>query len=203
MSNYTYLDCENNYIVITPPTEPAIELDVLKSWLRLDPSDCSEDKILNLLVKQAVSCFEAVSRRTLMNTGFKTFRTCWYQFYELRKSKLVTIDDATYNDTDQINQIIDPSNYYNDFEDAYSRLIFNKAFTFPETSDRKDSIEIKFTAGLAATTEDVPADIQMALMEHVTFFYENRGDCTCNDEASTPAAAMKVYLSYKIEEIGR
>lgn len=195
-------DKAHNYIVTTPPTESPLNLDLLKNWLRLDPSDISEDAILNLLIDQAVSCFENISRRTLMNTGFQTFRTCWYQFFELRKSKFVSTEDVTYNDEDEVNQIVDPSNYYNDLENAYSKLIFTKTFDFPEISNRKDSIQIKFTAGLAATTEDVPADIQMALMEHVTFLYENRGDCACDDMASIPAAAMKTYLGYKIEEIG-
>lgn len=200
--NQAYIEKAYNYVIVTPPTEDPLTLDILKSWLRLDPSDSSEDAILCLLMKQAVSCFETVSRRTLMNTGFQTFRTCWFQFYELRRSKLVSIDDVTYNDENQVNQLIDPSNYYSNSENAYSKLIFTNTFDYPVKSSQADSIQIKFTAGLAATTEDVPADIQMALMEHITFLYENRGDCACDDMSSVPASAMKTYLSYKIEEIG-
>lgn len=197
-----YDDRNNEYIIVTPPAEPALNLDTLKSWLRIPTSDTSEDVILNLLIGQAVGCFESISRRTLMNTGFETFRSCWFQFYELRRSKLVSIDEVTYNDADEVNIIVDPSLYYNDKQDAYSRLIFTSDFTFPEKSDLCDSIQIKFTAGLSATTEGVPADIQMALMAHIAFLYENRGDCACDDEKSAPATSLKVYKSYQIIEIG-
>lgn len=202
MYNQAYLEKANNYIVITAPTEKAILLATLKSWLRIPVADVSEDTILDLLVLQAVGCFEAISRRTLMNTEFKTFRTCWFQFYELRKSILVSIEEVSYNDEDESPVIVDSTNYYSNLEDAYSNIIFTDLFTFPAKSDRADSIQISFTAGLAALTENVPADIQMALMEHVAFLYENRGDCACDDITSVPASAMKIYRSYKIEELG-
>lgn len=200
--NFYNDDRNNNYIVITPPTEKAILLATLKSWLRLDTADTSEDTILDLLVGQAVGCFETISHRTLMTTGFKTFRTCWYQCYELRRSRLVSIDEVSYTGTDDLPVIVASTNYYSDKDDAYSRLIFTEAFDFPEKSDLVDSIQISFTAGLAAITTNVPADIQMALMQHITFLYENRGDCACDDSASVPASAMKVYKSYEIIEIG-
>lgn len=197
-----YLDRDSEYIIITPPTEKALLLDTLKSWLRIPTSDTSEDVILDLLIGQAVGCFESISRRTLMNTGFQTYRSCWLQCYELRRSKLVTIDEVAYNDEDEINQIVDPSNYSVCLDPAYSSLVFSKLFNWPEKSDLCDSIQIKFTAGLAALTADVPPDIQMALMQHIAFLYENRGDCACDDAASIPASAMKVYKAYQIVEIG-
>lgn len=202
ITSYDYIDRDNNYIVIVPPTESALGLPTLKSWLRMDVNDTSEDSILKLLIGQAVGCFEVISHRTLMNTGFQTFRSCWFQFYELRRSILVSIDEVAYTDPDDLTVIVDPTNYYNDKQDDYSRLIFLKAFTFPEKSDLCDSIQISFTAGLAALTADVPADIQMALMQHIAFLYENRGDCACDDAASIPASSMKVYQSYKLIEIG-
>lgn len=197
-----YLDRDNEYIIITPPTEPALLLATLKTWLRIPTSDTSEDAILTLLIGQAVGCFEAISRRTLMNTGFETFRSCWLQCYELRRSKLVTIDEVAYNDADELNVVIDSTNYFICKDPAYSKVVFTKVFTFPEKSDQCDSIQIKFTAGLAATTATVPADIQMALMQHIAFLYENRGDCACDDAASIPASSMKVYRAYQIVEIG-
>jgi len=197
-----YLDRNNLYNIITPPTEPALVLATLKSWLRLDPNDTTEDIILNLLIGQAVGCFENISRRTLMYTGFETFRQCWLQCYELRKSKLITINEVSYNDPDEVAIVVDPSNYSICFDPAYSKLLFTSLFTFPEKSDLCDSVQIKFTAGLAATTATVPADIQIALMAQIAFLYENRGDCSCDDSSSIPAASLKVYRSYQIAEIG-
>lgn len=197
-----YLDRDNEYIIITPPTEPALVLATLKSWLRMDPNDTTEDSILNLLISQAVGAFEAISHRTLMNTGFETFRSCWLQCYELRRSKLVSIDEVSYNDAEELPVIVDPSNYSICKDPAYSKLLFTSLFTFPEKSDLCDSIQIKFTAGLAATTGDVPADIQMALMQYIMFLYENRGDCACSDFTAIPTSSKRVFKYYQIVEIG-
>lgn len=202
INDNAYIDRDNNYIIITPSTEDALVLANVKAWLRLDVNSTSEDSILKLLVAQAVAAFESISRRTLMNTGFQTFRTFWLCFYELRKSKLVSIESLSYEDEDEITVVVDPSNYYTNSEDAYSSLIFNENFDFPSKSNNVDSIQISFTAGLAATTALVPTDIQIALMQYIMFLYENRGDCACDDVSSIPASAKRVFKSYQIIEIG-
>mgnify|MGYP001063209024 CR=1 FL=1 len=194
-----YYDYINKGLV--DPAEIPLNLTTLKQWLRLDTTDTSEDNILQLLVNQAVSCFELVSKRTLMNTNWENFRSCWQSFYELRKSKFVSTTSVEYQDEDEVWQTVSSDDYYIDFNNEYSNLIFDKSYTFPDKLDQVDTIRINFVAGLAATTEDVPSDIQMALMQHVTFLYENRGDCACDDMASVPAAAMKVYQSYEIMDI--
>jgi uncharacterized phiE125 gp8 family phage protein len=205
-----YLHQQNEYspawnyelVSLVTPAEIPLSLTTLKQWLRLDVSDTSEDTILQLLVDQAVSCFEAVSRTILMNTNFKTFRDVFSQWYELRKSKLVSITSVKYNDEDENQQTISSSDYYFNADPFYSSLVFDKDYSFPTISSRPSSIEIAFVAGLSATTALVPADIQVALLNHVAFLYENRGDCACDDFSSVPAVSMNTYRKYQIVEIG-
>lgn len=184
------------------PAEIPLSLTLLKQWLRMDTSDTSEDAILQLLVDQAVSMFEAISKRTLMNSTFITYRNNFYRFNELRKSKLVSITSVKYIDSDSVEQTIASSNYYTNSSPDYSNLIFNKDYSYPDLESRADAVNITFVAGLSATTALVPSDIQMALMEHVAFLYENRGDCACDDYTSIPAQALSTYRRYQIMEIG-
>jgi hypothetical protein len=81
-----YHERNSPYITVSLVDSGQVPLDLtkLKQWLRMDVTDTSEDAILQLLVDQAVSCFETVSKKTLMYTNFQTFRDCWKCHYELR-----------------------------------------------------------------------------------------------------------------------
>lgn len=194
----------NDYIFQSKvaPTQEALDLSLVKSWLRLDPSDSSEDVILDLLVAQAVEMFEAISRRTLMNSTFITYRDCWESFYELRKSKMVSITELSYVDEDGNTVIVDNSLYYNDISEDYSHLIFTDDFEETVLFGQLDDIKITFIAGLSDTTVKVPKDIQMALLNHILYLYENRGDCDCGGMSAIPTVSLSVYRKYQIIEIG-
>lgn len=194
----------NDYIFqsLADSSQEALSLESIKNWLRLDSCDTSDDEILKMLRDSAVCMFETISRRTLMNSNFITYRDCWESCYELRRSKLVSITQVDYKDEDGNTVIVNSSIYYNDAKEDYSKLIFTEDFIAETLYGRANDITITFVAGLAANTSDVPSDIRIALLNHILFMYENRGDCDCNSVYSIPMGAMTIYNKYKIIEIG-
>jgi uncharacterized phiE125 gp8 family phage protein len=190
--------------VITPNNNLPVTLDEVKRFCRQEflIGDTSQDDMITMFINAAIDCFEKISRRTLMKTGFRTYRDCWYQCYELRKSPLDTIDAVKYFDSDAVEQIVDSSEYYIDEDPAYSLIVFDVDYSFPALrANRPNQITIDFTAGYAADESEVPSDIKTALLQHICFMSENRGDCACGDMSAIPSSAKQTYLKYKIEEI--
>jgi len=123
-------------VSLVDSAEIPLDLTKLKQWLRMDVIDTSDDSILQLLVDQAVSCFETVSKKTLMYTNFQTFRDCWNCHYELRKSPLVSITSVKYNDENEIEQTVTSTDYFDVYSDEYSSIQFIDSFSFPQISSR-------------------------------------------------------------------
>lgn len=178
----------------------------IKAHLYMDTLDTSQDTYLMMLLAGAVGCFEKITRRTLIISTFTTYRDNWLSQFELRKSRLQAITSVKYYDTSGVLQTVSSSNYYIVQDESYGYVKFDETvFTFPETRDRPQQIEIIFTAGLAtgnvppAATNDTPADIKLALLQHIAFAYENKGDCA--ETSIIPPQALNTYLQYKIQEI--
>jgi len=191
------------YKEIARDTSEGVSLSMVKTYLRITQDNTCEDELLNNLISTARQCFEGFTRRTLIETTFKTYRDIWESIYELRRSPLVSITSVQYYDVDNVLQTVDSANYYNTDEEFYSKLIFNNNFDFPTLYEREQAVLITFKAGYADTIDKVPAKIKTALLEHIMAMYENRGDCEgvfCQN--LLPNTAKMVYNQYKIEEIG-
>lgn len=189
------------YDVVTPPTELPISLALVKQHLRLDPTDTSQDDYLTLLIKSSSGFFEKYTNRILINTQFETFFDYFVRSFELARSKLVSLDSFTYL-VGGVQTAVVPAIYYNTFERNYSRIIINEWSDFPTNKDDQfQSIQVQFTAGFGATSDDMPDDIQLALLNHVAAMYESRGDCDlcdCSNLQALPVATRNTYNQYQI-----
>jgi len=206
---------QNLYEVVTPNANLAVTLNEAYAHCHLDflmgvdpiqgGVDLVQDAWMTNAIKTAMSCFEAISSRTLMITAFRTYHDCWQPCFELRKSPLVAISSVKYNDTDSVEQTVDSADYYIQKDPAYSLVRFDcETFDSPALkANRPQQITIDFTAGYATTESDVPADIKKAILQQVCYMSANRGDCACGDGMSSAKApgAMAIYKKYKIEEI--
>jgi len=193
------------YKIITGNDNIPIDLDEVKKACHLDHliGDVTDDEYLTTLINSAVACFDAISRRTLMIKDFRTFRNLWCYCYELRKSPLVSITSVKYFDDDSNEQTVDSGDYFIIEDPFYSLVQFDAEYDYPNLRpNRPQNISIDFKAGYITTEADWTAelaDLKNALLQHVCFMYENRGDCC--DIASVPRVIKSVYLKYKIEEI--
>jgi len=192
------------YTVITTPTTTPITLDQVKEQLRLDTSDTSEDTYLTTLIEASRDCFESFTGRILIDTQFRTFFNLFRQSFELRKSKLESLDAFEYS-VDSTFIAVESSIYYATQESIYSRIIISEEDSIPtDKDDSFQSIRVDFTAGYGTSEDDIPSDIQMGLLQQVTDLYANRGDCSscdCSNMGGWPAYSAMIYRKYKIKSL--
>jgi uncharacterized phiE125 gp8 family phage protein len=72
--------------------------------------------------------------------------------------------------------------------------------TFDDSlDDNCNAVKITFKTGFDETISLIPADLKQAILLHIAFLYENRGDC--GFESTLPASAKVIYDNYKIIDI--
>lgn len=190
------------YEVEVPPAELAVSLADIKIQLRLDADDLSQDSYLTLLAKAAIAIGQEYTRRVFVNTTFKTYRNSFDSgYFVLRRSKLQSISSISYK-VNGVDTPISTSVYYNTLSNDYSAIMLTDHQAWPTNSDyRYDAIKILFVAGYGPTAEYVPADIKVALLNHIALLYESRGDCECDAKTNLPATTLAIYNDYKIIDI--
>jgi uncharacterized phiE125 gp8 family phage protein len=189
------------YKVTIPRGTTPVTLDQVKEQLK-NPDD--SDTYLTLLINAATQFFERFTNRILINTQFETLLDFFTQSIELRRAPLVSLEAFEYL-VDGVATPVPPSDFYTTFETDYSRVVFLTLEDMPQDKDDVlQSVTVRFTSGFGTASTDIPPDIQLALLQHITSLNENRGDCstagTCISE-SVPASAMAVYKRYRIGSI--
>lgn len=196
-----------DYFVITPPAETPISLAEAKDFMRVTTTD--DDALITNLIVAATECGEKLSNRIFVTTGFRTFRNGFgerRQFSSggrlpvvLRRSPFITSTLFKYKkDTSEITFVKD-TDYFEEIVGDYSKLRPEDLWP-SDNKQRVQSLTIEFDAGYGAAT-DVPQDIKTALLQHVTFLYENRGDCGCDQQSAIASGAMFIYQKYRIMEV--
>lgn len=114
--------------------------------------------------------------------------------FELDKPPLQSITHVkTFND-DDVGTIFDAANYhvrtYKGIDVVKGRIALRNASTWPFGTRSIDAVEIQFKAGYGNSPEDVPHEIRQAILEEVTFKYNNRGDCPTDKIGSKTARGL-------------
>ncbi|MCK5017304.1 MAG: hypothetical protein KAS32_09540 [Candidatus Peribacteraceae bacterium] len=189
------------YFIDIPPAAPglAVTLDEAKEFLRADPPSDAE---LTLLILAAQQCFEAYTRNTLLTTQYKLLHDYLLPSIEMHKTPFQSLTTFKYTVNGSLIDI-DSALYYVYLKPDYSKILVKDGESYPQDGDDiLQGIEIKFKAGIADDESGVPADIKLALLNHVAFLYENHGDCDNIDEVSILAALPKtsrlIYNKYRI-----
>lgn len=187
------------YFVDIPPANLAVTLEEVKTHLRLDPSDTSQDSYLTLLIVAASQCFEAYTRRILITTQFQTLQNYLLPSLELYRSPFQSLTSFKYTVSGSLVDI-DSSLYYIYLKPEYARILLKDGEEYPINGDDiLQGIEIKFKVGYGDDESAIPIDIKLGLLNHIATLYENRGDC---DQASImkalPNTARFIYDKYRI-----
>ena len=67
--------------------------------------------------------------------------------------------------------------------------------TFPVVDTRKQAVEIIFVVGYGAADTDMPEDAKQALLQMVSYLYENRGDCANSTDMN---ASMQMFGQFQV-----
>ena len=192
-------------MLIDAATTP-VTLAEVKAHLRIDPADTSQDDELTLFINAATKFGEKYTGREFINKTFRTFRDCFDPCgFEIRRSRLQSVIDIKYLDSDSVQQTVDSSGYFNTFSNDFAEIKLNPAQQWPsDVLDRVQAIEIEFVAGYGATSADVPDSIRSALLNHIGALYANRGDCddgTCDCAGTLPSESKGIYDICRIIDI--
>lgn len=195
VSNFTYF-------VDVPPVNLPVTLATVKEWLKLDSTDTSQDALLTLLIESATLCAQDISDRILITTTFLTYRNSFRSSIELRRSVFQSLVSFKYTVSSTLTDV-DSSLFYTTFEKDFSKIILKVNSEYPtDGDDILQGIQIKFKAGYGDDPANVPSNLRLAILNHLTAFYENRGDCDlASAEKSLPNTSREIYNKYKILEI--
>lgn len=196
------------YIAQTTPSTLPVTLEEAKQQLNILTTDTTHDASLTLMIEAARDAFQKYTNRILINTQFLTYFDYFVQVFELRRSKLVSIETFQYLNTSLDWTDFDSSIYYVTDEEGYSRIIIDDPTTFPsDKADRVQSVKVVFTAGYGESETDIPTEIRLALLTHVAYLFNDRGDCSCDEGSmsswmsSLPTTVRRVYNNYRISQL--
>ena len=142
------------------PTSIPIEVKEIKTYLKIDHD--LEDKLIEDMIKAAVNTFEDVTATALMPQS-------WRVLYKNLDSSIIELPIRPVMEISNISTVT-----ANGIKDITNYEIINDSLVLRSLYDA-DFISIDFTAGINSKNF-IPANIKFALMEHIAFLYENRGE---------------------------
>jgi uncharacterized phiE125 gp8 family phage protein len=190
------------YKILEAPTNLAVTLDQVKDHLRINPGT-EEDTKLTSFIKSATEIAEKYTKRTFINTKFRTYRDCFECCIQLRRSKLQTLHAFQYSKDDSFINV-DTNLYYVTDENDFSKIMLKDGKSYPSDIDnRLQAIQIDFTAGFGADSTSIPNDLHEALLNHIAALYEDRGDCNLltDAESALPATSLSTYKKNRIWDV--
>jgi hypothetical protein len=204
-----------NYTLVTGAgaTLPVALADV-KVWLKVPTTLTADDALITSVVKAAAGYFEKITGRDLISKTYKTYLDDFptsnsLEYYsgvsaliakrndngiKLRKSKLQSISSIQYYIDSVLTTWSSSEYYFTDLPD-YSSIYLVEDQEFPEVDTRKQSVVITFVAGYGIDDTYVPEDVKQALLQMISYLYENRGDCSNYNDMT---AAMQLFGQFRI-----
>lgn len=196
----------NQYELITDNDEFALSITEINEHLKTDFVSFAADPYLSVMAKAVEKFGENFTKRTFLNKGYRLYLDFWSAIFLLERSPFVEIDSVKYLDADGAEQAVAVAEYYNNFAEFYTNLIFESTFTFPTLSDRVQSVRVEFTAGYGFDSTELPQDLKMAMLNHLAELYANKGDCKNGATPefmlnNLPDTSRLLYSIYMIREI--
>ena len=193
---------DSSYKILVPPAALPLNLALVKEHLRLDPTDVSQDSYLTLLIETARDFAQLYTKRTMINTTYRTYRNCFSDKIELRRSIFQSLEQFQYSVSDVFIDV-DSSLYYLTNEKDYSKILLADTKSYPtDIDDKAQSVLIDFVAGFGASEASIPSDLKIAMLNHIATMYENRGDCDLASVGNNlPATSRGIYDQWRILDL--
>jgi len=177
----------------------------VKSWLKLPTKENPAlDLELTLLIGTAVTIAESRARIELSEKTITTYRDFWGEVrngvasrIRLRRRPISSVV-VKYFDEDDVLQTLDGSTYDLCEDVFYNYFAFREELPTPSYND--NCIQIEMEVGYA--TANVPAELKLAILNHVASMFMNRGDASDDNFNGIPSTSIDVYRKYKPIELG-
>jgi uncharacterized phiE125 gp8 family phage protein len=185
------------YEIKTAASTQPVTLVEQKAWMKI--TNTTEDALITALIVAATEKAELYTNRVFVTrtfTGYLSGLACsQYEaglYLELRRAPLGSITTVKVTEDDSLETV--SSDDYNVKETgAFPRIVFEE---INESPDRVPyPYQVEFVAGYGAAAA-VPGAIKTAIMEAVSYWFYNRGDCGSGNEL--PGIAKGILGEYRI-----
>lgn len=187
----------------TQVAEAALPVDALKAHLRLG-SGFSEtdlqDDLLGSFLRAAMAAIEARTSKALIQRGFVVTFEEWkdYAQHVLPIAPVQSVTEITVIDSFGGTDTMDPGKYRLIKDNFAPKL--RAAGTFPSVPE-DGNVEIRFQAGYGPSFDDIPSDLQQAVMLLAAHYYEYR-EATGLGQGCMPFGVTSLIARYRPLRMG-
>lgn len=207
--------------VVTPPATPAVSLEDMKDYLRVDTTD--DDALITSFIEAATDQVKKYLKRCLISetleSGFDRIpNDGGYGYYGYGKGyygnggiynlpvdyanfsrdinlmfpPIITIDDITTFDRTNTGSVYASTNY--ELDEEGGRIYLNEGAVWPQNLRDREAVKIKYTCGYGTASSDIPPSIIQAIKILVGNMYD------CRDECGMPCNAKALLTPYRIQD---
>lgn len=187
--------------VTSAPANEPLDLDEVKTALKIETSDTSDDDILNLLITKARQEAERITGRALITqtVQFTLDGVPSSPILELPKPPLISVTSVEEIDEDETATTFASSNYRTDKDMTPGRIILKDGKTWPSITIPHRSFRVTYQAGYGAAYTDVPEGLRAAMLRIVMTNYEFREDLVAGAGlGKIPQTAQMMLREYKV-----
>jgi len=184
------------YVQTDKGENEVVTVDVVKSWLNIQTS--IDNDLIKELINAATDTAEKAMSRDLITATYQNYRPTFFDELTLRRGKFQSLEKIEYL-KDDVYTLLAASEYTVKVGGIFGCIC--NLITPNDMDESCNAVRITFKAGFGDNGSDVPGNIKLAIMSHVAFLYENRGDCSGDGEKSLPATAAATYERCKIINI--
>lgn len=159
-------------VEVTPPAAPAVLLEDVKLYLRLDHD--AEDLLLESLVEAATEYAETALGQQLVNATWRYELDCFPETIRLPLPPLSSVTSIIYDDVDGTAQTLAAAMYTVDADSRPARIVPAYGEVWPVTYDHLAAVRILFIAGYGVSAAFVPDNIQTAIKMLAAHWYQHR-----------------------------
>lgn len=196
------------YDQIGDPSVSPIDINDLKSHLRIDYTNESEETYLKMLIFGVTHYAENYMNLCLITRNWVNYRDYFESIIEIRRPPFGTLTSFKYLNSLGVLTTVDSAIYYLT-SGIYPIIALKSNYVWPvDISNTYQAVEIKFSSGYGANKTDVPEDIRMALLCHAAFLYSNRGDSDISGASSgdtsmsaIPNFAKLIYDAHRVKTL--
>ncbi len=124
-----------------------------------------------------------------MRTG--PYRVDVSDHIELAAAPVLSVESVKYYSDNDTQSTWAASNYYVDTFSEPAKISLRSGGSYPTDLRNLNGLEINFTAGYGTNPFTVPEPIRVAILQYLTFLYENRGD---DEVKANPPQIVKSLL---------
>lgn len=160
----------------TEPTTEPLNIERVKTHLRLEEDEHEEDEYIEDLIKAARKDCEAFQNRAYITQTWELWLDGWPDGDEIKipLPPLASVSSVKYYDTSDSEATFSSDYYFVDSKSEPGRVVLKDGQSWPTTTLRPaNGVCVTFVAGYGAASA-VPENIKRAILLLIGHLYENR-----------------------------